>query len=97
MIFAVSANYREKTKESETIYKFLDLAWEPKKLSSMRVIVILIVFGALGTVCKGFDKSLEELEIGKKMETHQITALLRLTRILKKSSEDLRRFATQIQ
>ena len=46
----------------------------------MKVTVIPIVFGALGTVPKG----LEELEITVRIETIQTTALLRSARILRR-------------
>ena len=39
-------------KESETINKFLDLARELKELCKMKVMVIPMIFGALGTVLK---------------------------------------------
>ena len=42
-----------KIKKSKTIYKYLDLARELKKL---RDTVMLIIVGALGTVSKGLKK-----------------------------------------
>ena len=50
MDFAVPADHRVKLKENEKINKYLDLARELKKLWNMRVKVIPIVVGALGTV-----------------------------------------------
>ena len=50
----------------------------------MKVTVILIVIGTLGTVTKGLVKGLEDLEI---RETIQTTALLRSARILRKVLE----------
>ena len=44
--------------------KFLDLARELKKLWNMKVTVIPIGIGALGTIPKSLVKGLEELEIG---------------------------------
>ena len=46
-----------------------------------------IVIGAFGTVTKGLLKSLEDLEVGGRVETLQITASLRMARILRKVLE----------
>ena len=46
--------------------------------------VIPIVICALGTICKGEAKELENLEIRGQEETIQTIALLRLVRILKR-------------
>ena len=61
--------------------KYQDLARELKKLWYLRVIVILIVIGALGTVTKGLIQGLVDLEIRGRVETIQTKALLRLARI----------------
>ena len=53
MDFAVPADHRVKLKENEKKDKYLDLAKELKKLWNMKVTVIPIVIGALGTVTKG--------------------------------------------
>ena len=73
--FAVPADHGVKLKESEKKIKCLDLAWELKKLWNMKVAVILIVIGALGTVTKGLVKELEDLEIRGRVKTIQTTAL----------------------
>ena len=52
MIFAVPADHRVKLKECEKKDKYLNLAREMKKLWNMKVTVIAIVIGALGTVTK---------------------------------------------
>ena len=49
----------------------------------MRVTVISIVIGALGTVPKSLVRGLEALEIREQIQTIQNTALLRSTRILR--------------
>ena len=59
----------------------------------MRVIVILIVIGALSRVPKSLKKGLKELEIGRRIETVQTWVLLRSARILRKNPRDLRRLA----
>ena len=51
--FAVSVDHRVKLKESDKKDKYLDLAGELKKLWNIKVTVLSIVIGALGTVTKG--------------------------------------------
>ena len=52
-----------------------------KNIWNMKVTVIPIVVGALGTIPKGLIKRPEELEIRGQVETIQTTALLISTRI----------------
>ena len=66
---------------------YLDLARELKKLWNMKVTIIPIVIGAFGTVTKGLLKGLEDLEVGSRVETIQITALLKMARILRRVLE----------
>ena len=80
--FAVPADHRINLKESEKKDKYLDLARELKKLWNMKVTIVPIVIGALGTITKGLLKGLEDLEIGGRVETIQTSALLRTARIL---------------
>ena len=49
--------------------------------------IIPIVVGAFGTVTKGLFMVLEDLEIDRRVETVQATALLRTARILKRVLE----------
>ena len=53
----------------------------------MKVTIVPIVIGALGTITKGLFKGLEDLEVGGRVETIQMTALLRTARILKRILE----------
>ena len=53
----------------------------------MKVTVIPIEIGTLGTVTKGLVKGLEDLEIRGRVETIQTTALLISTRILRRILE----------
>ena len=85
--FAVSADHRINLKESEKKDNYLDLARELKKLWNMKITIVPIVFGALGTITKGLLKGLEDLEIGGRVETIQTTALLRTARILRRVLE----------
>ena len=43
----------------------------------MKVKIVPIVIGALGTILKGLLKGLEDLEVGGRVETIQTAALLR--------------------
>ena len=85
--FAVPADHRINLKESEKKDKYLDLARELKKLWNIKVTIVPIVIGALGTVSKGLLKGLEDLEVGGRVETIQTTALLRTARILRRVLE----------
>ena len=83
----VPADHRIKLKECEKKDKYLELARELKKLWNMQVTIIPIVIGAFGTVSKGLLKGLEDLEVGGRVETIQMTALLRSARILRRVLE----------
>ena len=85
--FAIPANHRIKLKEWEKKDKYLDLAKELKKLWNMQVTIIPIVIGAFGTVTKGLLKGLEDLDVGRRVETIQTTTLLRTARILRRVLE----------
>ena len=85
--FAVSADHRIKLKECEKKDKYLDLAWELKKLWNMKVTIIPIVIGAFGIVTKGSLKGLEDLEVGGSVETIQTTALLTMARVPRRALE----------
>ena len=85
--FTVPADNRVKIKESENRDKYLDLARERRKFWNMRVMVILIVIGVLGTVPRDLEKGLEELEFRGQIETIQTTALLRSAIILRRVLE----------
>ena len=49
--------------------------------------IIPIVIGAFGTLTKGLLKGLEDLEVGRQVETIQKTTLLRTARILRRVLE----------
>ena len=85
--FAVPADPRIKLKECEKKDKYLDLARELKKLWNMKVTIVPIVIGAFGTITKGLLKVLEDLEVGGRVETIQMTALLRIARIRRRVLE----------
>ena len=87
MDFVVLADHKVKLKENEKKDKYLDLARELKKLWNMKVTIIPIVISALDTVTEGLLKGLEDLEIRGRVETIQITTLLRTARILRRVLE----------
>ena len=53
----------------------------------MKVTILPIVIGALGTITKGLLKGLEAFEIGGRVEIFQMTTLLRTARILRRVLE----------
>ena len=67
--------------------RYLEVDWELKNLWTMKVIVIPVVTGALGTILKGLVKGLKDLEIRGQVKTIQTIALLRSARILWKILE----------
>ena len=85
--FAVSADHRINLKECEKKDNYLDLARELKNLWNMKVTIVPIVIGAFGTITKGLLKGLEDLEVGGRVETIQMTVLLRTARILRRVIE----------
>ena len=85
--FAVPADHKINMKEREKKDKYLDLARRLKKLWNMKVTIVPIVIGVLGTITKGLLKGLEDLEVGGLVETIQMTALLRTARILRRVLE----------
>ena len=83
----VPADHRINLKESEKKDKYLNLARELKKLWNMKVTIVTIVTGALGTITKGLLKGLGDLEVDGQVETIQTTELLRTARILRRVLE----------
>ena len=53
----------------------------------MKVTIVPIVIGAFSTITNGLLKGLEKLEVGGRVETIQMTALLRTARILRRVLE----------
>ena len=83
--FAVPADHRINLKEREKKDKYLALARELKKLWNMNVTIVQIV---IGTIIKGLLKGLENFEVGGRVETIQMTALLIMARILRRVLEN---------
>ena len=53
----------------------------------MKVTIVPVVISVLGTIIKGLLKGLEDLEVDRRVETIQMTALLRTARILRRVLE----------
>ena len=53
----------------------------------MKVKIVPIVIGAFGTITKGLLKDMEDLEVGGRVGTIQMTSLLRTARILRRLLE----------
>ena len=62
--------------ESAKINKYLDLARQLIKLWNMKRMMKPIVIGMCGTIPKGLEKKLEELEIWGRIKTIQTTVML---------------------
>ena len=60
MDFAVPAYHRIKWKENKKKDKYLEITRELKKLWNMKMTVIPIVVGTVGTVTKGLVQGLEK-------------------------------------
>ncbi len=50
----------------------------------MKVTIVPIVIGVLGTITKGLLKGLEDFEVGGRVKTTQTTALRRTARIVRR-------------
>ena len=85
--FAIPYDSRVNSKEVEKTEKYQDLAREIKKLWGMRVTVIPIVIGTLGTTPKKLKKRLEDIGIETRVIELQKTVILHSTRILRKLLE----------
>ena len=81
--FAIPYESRVNSKEVEKIEKYQDLAREIKKLWDMRVTVIPIVIGTLGTTPKKLKKRLKDIGIETKVTELQKAVILHSARILR--------------
>ena len=80
--FAIPYDTRVDDKEVEKIEKYLDLARELKKVWNIKVAVVLLVVGALGTLAKALDKRLKTIGIQTKIIELQKPVLIHTSRIL---------------
>ena len=85
--FAIPYDTRVDDKEVKKIEKYLDLARELKKVWNMKVTVVLLVVGALGTPAKALKKGLKTIGFETKIIELQKTVLIHKSRILRKVFE----------
>ena len=93
MDFAVPADHRKNLKESENKDKYLDLARELKKLGNMKVTIVPIVIGALGTITKGLLKKPGKLGIRRTGRDYPNDSIAKNGQNPGTSHGDLRRLA----
>ena len=86
---AVPGDSRVELKENENVQKYQDLARELRKLWQVKVKVVPVVVGALGTIPKALKKHLKEIGtyVSVRVELLQKAALLGTARILRKTLE----------
>ena len=85
-------DYGVKLKECKKKDKYLVLTRELKNLWNMKVMMIPIVIGALGTVTKGLVQGLEDLEM-RMSRDHQNYIIIEIGQNTEKSPGNLRRLA----
>ena len=73
--------------ESEKIEKYQDLARELKKLWNMKVVIIPVIIGTLGTTPKNIRKRMDEIGIKIRISDLQKTTIIHSARILRKVLE----------
>ena len=84
---AVPGDIRVASKEMEKIEKYQDLARELRKIWQVKVKVVPVVVGALGTIPKALGKHLDEIGTNVRVDLLQKAALLGTARILRKTLE----------
>ena len=87
VVFAIPYDTRVDDKEVENIEEYLDLARELKKVWNIRVIVVPLVAGAMGTPAKELERRLKTIGIETKITELQKTVLIHTSRILRKVIE----------
>ena len=85
--FAIPYDTKVDDKEVEKIEKYLDLVRELKKVWNMKVIVVPLVTGALGTPAKELEKRLRTISIETKITELQKTFLIHTSKILRQVIE----------
>ena len=82
MDLADLADQRVKSKDSNKWVNNIDLARDLKNLLNMKITMVPVVIGALGTTPLEHVKGLENLEIREQVETIQTTGSLGSVRIV---------------
>ena len=84
---ACPADRKVMEKEEEKNEKYRDLAGEVAKLWNVRVKIIPVVIGALGTIPNDLEERINEMGISLKTAQIQMSVLLGTARILRKVLE----------
>ena len=79
----IPMDHRVAVKESEKIEKYLDLATEVRRDHTVKVDIIPVVIGALGTIPKKLKDFLKKLEIPDITAGAQISVLIGTSKILR--------------
>ena len=85
--FAVPGDSRIEEKEKDKIEKYQDLGKELQKIWIVKVKIIPLVAGSLGTIPKQFGNTLKQIGITAGTAQVQKTVLLGMDRILRKFLE----------
>ena len=91
MDFAVPVDHRVKIKENEKKDKYLDLVRKFKKLWNIKLTVISIVIGALGTIPKVLVKGVGRVRNRRTSRNHPNYCIVKIGQNTEKSSGRLRR------
>ena len=84
---AIPEDGRVRAKEDEKVEKYQDLAREVRKMWGVRIKVIPIVVGALGTIPLRLKENLRTIGVDTSIELIQRSVLLGSARILRKVLE----------
>ena len=79
----VPMDHRVEEKENEKIEKYLDLATEVKRDNHVKIEIIPVVIGAMGTIPKRLDKYLKDLGIPDIIGSAQMSVLICTGKILR--------------
>ena len=90
---AILEDHRVKLKESEKRDRYQDLVRELKKLWNTKVTVMPNVIGVLGTIPKGLEKVLGDLELGGQVGDYLDYSIIKIDQNTEKTPCDLRRLA----
>ena len=82
--FAIPMDHHIKEKEEEKIDKYMDLQDEVRRQFRVKIVIVPIVLGALGTVPETLSKSLEKLEIDDIIGILETAVLTSTTAILRR-------------
>ena len=82
--FAISMDHHVKEKEEEKVDKYIDLAAEVRRQFRVKIVIVPIALGALGTIPAKLSESLKILEIEDVIGSLQTDILISTTAILRR-------------